>query len=140
MSGKYFIDTNIFIYTFDPREQRKQEKARQIIDQALRTSKGMISYQVVQEFLNVAARRFTVPLSGQECVIYLDQVLRPLCEIFPDFELYKEALLIQQETKFSFYDSLIIASAIEGGCKIIYSEDFQHGQKLSGLIIENPFK
>ena len=139
MSGKYFIDTNIFICSFDPRNRYKQKKAQEIIDQAVKTGQGMISYQVVQEFLNVALRKFSVPLSAQDCLVYLEQILRPLCEVYPTFELYKDALLIQAEIKISFYDALMVVSSIHGGCHLIYSEDLQHGLKISGLHIENPF-
>lgn len=139
MNDKYFIDTNIFIYSFDSRDRQKQQKAQQIIDYALKTNKGIISYQIVQEFLNVATKRFSIPLSTQDCLVYLAQVLQPLCEIYPTFEIYKEALLIQVEAKFSFYDALIVVCAVRGGCKILYSEDLQDGQNIAGLEIRNPF-
>lgn len=139
MNDKYFIDTNIFIYSFDQRDKQKQQRAQQIIDQALKTNKGIISYQVVQEFLNVAIRGFSVAISANDCLVYLDQVLQPLWKIYPASEIYKEALLVQMETQFSFYDALIVACAIHGGCNILYSEDLQSGQKIAGLKIENPF-
>ncbi len=139
MNDKYFIDTNILIYSFDSRDRQKQQRAQQIIGQALKTNQGIISYQIVQEFLNVATKRFSIPLSAQDCLVYLTQVLQPLCAIYPTFEIYKEALLIQAEAKFSFYDALIVACAVQGGCKILYSEDLQDGQSISGLEIKNPF-
>ena len=139
MNGKYFIDTNIFVYSFDVRSQLKQKRAKKIIDEALANHNGIISFQVVQEFINVATRRFPVSFSHLECRFYLEQVLSHLCEVYPTIGMYEQALTTQNETGFSFYDSLIVAAARIGGCKVIYSEDLQHGQIVSGLSVQNPF-
>ncbi len=139
MSDKYFIDTNILVYSFDAQSRLKQKRAQEIIDEALSDHKGIISYQVIQEFLNVATRKFLTPLSVTDCRRYLEQVLYPLWDVYPSIDLYQQALTIQAESGFSFYDSLIIAGALEGGCKIIYSEDLKHDQVFSGLRMRNPF-
>ncbi len=139
MSDKYFIDTNIFVYSFDTKSKLKQKKAEQIIDQALIEHSGIVSFQVIQEFMNAATRKFPGSFSISECRLYLEKVLSRLCEVYPTIGMYQQALAIQSETGFSFYDSLIVAAAQAGGCKIIYSEDFQHGQKISGVTIQNPF-
>lgn len=54
MSDRLFIDTNIFVYSFDSRESDKQQKAKELIMEALSTQKGVVSFQVIQEFVNVA--------------------------------------------------------------------------------------
>ena len=110
-----------------------------IINDALEHSNGIISFQVVQEFLNVSLRKFSTPFTFEDCVKYLDIVLEPLCEIFPDMELYRHALKISERWRYSFYDSLIISAAIKGDCRILYSEDLQHKQSIENLIILNPF-
>ena len=139
MSGKFFLDTNILVYSFDARQSTKQRIAQGLIDKALLSQKGFISTQVVQEFLHVALRKFEKPLSVQEARAYLDTVLSPLCEVFPTIKLYHRALELQHETGFSFYDALIIASASEGESKILYSEDMQTNRRIAGLILQNPF-
>jgi len=65
--------------------------------------------------------------------------LFPICEVFPSEKLYHNSLDIHEKFKYSFYDSLIIAAAIEANCKILYSEDLQHNQKIYDLMIINPF-
>src|SRR3990167_1208448 len=107
MSAKFFLDTNIFVYSFDRRSAAKQKKAQALIEQALTNHVGVISFQVVQEFLNVALRKFETPFSAAESRIYLDNILQPLCEILPGMELYHNALSVQEETGYGFYDSLI---------------------------------
>lgn len=139
MSAKYFLDTNIFVYSFSRDVPSKQKKALELIGEALEEGAGMISSQVVQEFLNVALHKFEKPLSWEESYQYFEEVLGPLCGVYSDQELYRKALRIQHETRYRFYDALIIASAIEGGCKTFYSEDLQDGRKIAGLSIKNPF-
>ena len=139
MNDKYFIDTNIFVYCFDDREPDKKTKALNLIADALQTGNGVISTQVVQEFLNVAIRKFSVPMKTDDTKIYLQKVLNPLCQVFPDLGLYIEALNISEKTGYSFYDSLILAGAFASGCSILYSEDFQNGQRIENLKIVDPF-
>ena len=139
MKDKYFIDTNILIYSFDQAAKAKQHKAQKLISTALSDNNGMISYQVLQEFINHSTRKFKTPFSPKDTRKYLEEVLEPLCAVHSTIGLYFKAIRIQEESRFSFYDALIVAGAIEGGCQILYSEDMQHGQKLSGLKIINPF-
>ena len=136
---RYFLDTNIIVYSFDAQNPDKQQRARQLIHDALTQNCGCISYQVVQEFCNVATRKFATPMSEQDCREYLAQVLMPLCEVYPGSEFYRQALVIQERWKYSFYDSLIINAANLAGCQILYSEDLQHGQQILGTSIQNPF-
>ena len=140
MSAKYFLDTNIFVYSFDARQPGKKERALELIGAALQSGQGMISTQVIQEFLNVATRKFDPPIRSEDCKTYLRMVLGPLCEVYPDPALYESSLEIQQETGYSFYDALILSSALRGGCEILYSEDLQAGRKLGDLSIVNPFE
>ncbi len=139
MNGKFFLDTNIFAYTFDPRAPAKAKKAAQLIRQAADTGKGIVSYQVVQEFFNVALRRFLEPMTLAEAEQYLITVFRPLLVIHSSPALYVEALRITGRYRIRWYDSLIVAAAFEGQCETLYTEDLQHGAKLEGLKIENPF-
>jgi predicted nucleic acid-binding protein len=139
MSGRFFVDTNIFVYTFDTKAPTKAKKARQLIRRAADTGEGIISYQVVQEFFNVALRRFAQPMSTAEAEQYLITVLRPLLAVHSSPAIYFEALRIAEKHRLAWYDSLIIAAAVEGQCDRLFSEDFQHGQKIEGIRIENPF-
>jgi predicted nucleic acid-binding protein len=139
MSGRFFLDTNLFVYTFDATAPAKAKKAAQLIRRAADTGEGIISYQVVQEFFNVALRRFAQPMSAAEAEQYLITVLRPLLAVHSSPAIYFEALRIAEKHRLAWYDSLIVAAALEGQCDRLYSEDFQHGRKIEGLRIENPF-
>ena len=141
MSGKVraFFDTNIFVYSFDDRVPDKRVKARSLIAAALRDGTGVISFQVIQEFVNVATRKFAQPLSSSDCVLYLERVLAPLCEVHSSIDLYRDALDVQGRWRYGFFDSLIIAAALSAGCALLYTEDLQSGQKIRGLTVESPF-
>jgi predicted nucleic acid-binding protein len=139
MSAKYFIDTNIFVYCFDPSQPEKQSRAMELVGEALLSGDGNISWQVVQEFINVATRKFPQPFSPEDVLQYLAQVLHPLCRVFPDLEIYQSAVDISVMTHFSFYDALILAGAVRAGCEILYTEDLQTGQVIEGVKIQNPF-
>ena len=139
MSAEFFLDTNILVYSFDATDRAKQEKARDLVESALEHRKGVISYQVVQELLNVATRKFRQPFTPQQAQRYLDTVLEPLCGVFASEPLYRKAIGLQERWRYAFYDSLIIASALESGSRTLYSEDLQNGQIVESLTIVNPF-
>lgn len=139
MSGE-FIDTNVFIYLFDETNDRKRGTAERLIRTALESRNGRISHQVVQETLNVVTRKLPSPMTPEDAQRFLEQVLAPLWQVMPSLALYRRSLAIQGRYGFSFYDSLIVAAALESGSTRLYSEDLQNGQKIEELIIENPFK
>jgi predicted nucleic acid-binding protein len=139
MSDKYFLDTNIFIYSFDKSDKKKQKTSMSLINSAIKNNLGVISYQVVQEFLNVALSKFEKPISSKDAGTYLQNVMLPLCEFFPSIPFYEKSLIIKDDTGFSFYDSLIVTAALESNCTILYTEDLQHERIVRELTIRNPF-
>ncbi len=139
MNGRFFLDTNIFVYSFDTSSPKKAAQAKKLIRSAIETHGGIVSYQVVQEFFNVALRRFANPMSSAEAEQYLSATFRPLLSVHSSPALYGEALRIGAKFRLPWYDSLIVASAIEGQCAVLYSEDFQNGQNLGSVTITNPF-
>ncbi|MFL6442377.1 MAG: PIN domain-containing protein [Candidatus Sulfotelmatobacter sp.] len=139
MSARFFIDTNIFVYAFDPRAPGKAKKAAQLIRRGLDSGEGVVSYQVVQEFFNVALRRFSQPMTTAEAEQYLITVFRPLLAVHSSPPLYIESLRIFAKHRLSWYDSVVVAGALEAHCEVLYSEDLQHGQRLENLTVQNPF-
>jgi predicted nucleic acid-binding protein len=139
MKDKYFIDTNIFIYSFDKTNPTKMIKSQSIISQALEKNNGSISTQVIQEFANVAIKKFSNPMKSKDLRIYMNEVLFPLCSVFPNFELLEESVEIHERYKYSFYDSMIISAAIISGSNILLSEDLKDKQKIENINILNPF-
>ena len=128
-----FLDTNILIYAQGG--GRKSEVARQAI-----LAGGVISVQVLNEFAAVLRRKFrfewgVIAEAIADARIALDPV-RPI-----DVAIHTEALALAlaRSHGFSFYDSLIVASALEAGCDTLLTEDLQTGRRIAGLTIVDPF-
>jgi len=135
----FFIDTNIFVYSATNDDPLKSQTATELLRKALATHKGVVSYQVVQEFFNLALRRFAIQMSHVDREEYLERVFRPLLKVHSSMGLYSEALRLHSTNKISWYDALIVCAAREAGCGILYSEDLQHGQRFGSLRVVNPF-
>ena len=140
MSGESFLDSNILIYTFDDVALEKQRLAQELVKKALKDGSGVISYQVIQEVLNVLTRKLTFSMDVGDATRYLATTLEPLWSVQPSADLFRTGLALQARYAFGFYDSLIIAAALSAGCTRLYSEDLQHGQRIEGLAIEDPFR
>ena len=135
-----FIDSNVFVYLFDETDERKREIAGGIVKSALQFHSASISFQVVQETLNVLTCKLPTPMTAEDAGRFLEHVLGPLWRVSPSRALYRRALDLQARYRCSFYDSLIIAAALDSGCTRLYSEDLQDGQRIEGLTVENPFR
>lgn len=139
MSVDSFLDTNLFIYQLEARDDRKSAIADALIREGVATGNACISYQVVQECLNVIVRKAEVPLDVSGARAYLDHVLAPLLRVGASTNLYHRGLDIQDRYRFGFYDSLILAAALEAGCTRLLTEDLQDGQKIETVTVVNPF-
>ena len=137
MSAEYFIDTNVFIYLFDETNAPKRVRAESLVRSSLQNGSGCISYQVVQETLNIITRKRGATHATARRM--LEEILIPLWHINPSPTLYRRGLQVQSDLGFSLYDSLIVAAALEAGCTRLYTEDLQHGQEIGKLKIQSPF-
>jgi predicted nucleic acid-binding protein len=134
----FFLDTNVMVYVFDRDAPKKRSIALELVEAAL-TGHGLISYQVVQETLNVlSSPKWKIPVP--EIQHFLSKVLMPLCLVYPSTDLFESALGISAETGWTFYDGLIVAAASKAGCALLYTEDLQDGRVIRGVKIQNPFK
>ena len=138
MSGD-FLDSNVFIYLFDKQDTRKQRVATEIVAAASQSPHATISHQVVQETLNAMLRLTALAPTQDDAADFLANVLLPLWRVAPTAGLFSSALGIHRRYQYSFYDSLIIAAALAAGCDRLLTEDLQHGQRIEGLTIHNPF-
>ncbi len=136
---RVFLDTNIWIYLFaasdDAEDQRKKGIARQVL---LDCPDIVASTQVLNESANVWLKKYHLELERVSSCL---QRIQEIAEIrLLDETLTFQALELLQTYKLSFYDSLIIASALDAGCGLLFSEDMQDGQWIEArLQICNPF-
>jgi predicted nucleic acid-binding protein len=133
MIASAFFDTNVFVYAVvqdDPRSQRAED---------LIAEGGTVSVQVLNEFVDVVRRKAKMPWDEVRFAI------ENIKALFPDplpltLDTHKEALTIAEKYGYRIYDALIVASALEARCTLLYSEDMQDGQVIDHrLTIRNPF-
>ncbi len=134
MSDRVFLDTNVLVYLYTATEPEK----RVLAIQACSGPDTWISTQVIHELANTLYRKFSQDWPA---------IRRVMAELRLNFQVHtvdadtaERATLLAEHTGYSYYDSLILASALETRCNMVYSEDFQSGHKLPGLTIRNPFK
>lgn len=132
MNAKPFFDTNILIYTLAEGDPRSQ------VSQSLLLSGGVVSVNVLNEFVAVARRKYD--LSWPELKEVLTNFGILLGEPTPiTLGTHRIALEIAERYRYQIFDALVIAAALEASCTLIYSEDMRSGQKIQGLTIHNPF-
>src|SRR5208282_1398527 len=113
MNDRFFLDTNILVYALSKGSPAKNLVASRLLDEAIGSGKGIISYQVVQEFFNVAFRRFSPPMSSIEAEQVLALTLHPLLAIHSSYSLFAQAFELTRKSSISWYDSLIVSAALE---------------------------
>ena len=132
MNDNYFIDSNICVYLFD-KNQNKSFIAYQLVEE-----EPIVSTQVIAETVNVLIKKFK--FSKNDAFDSAKYILSNTNLIAVSGNNLESAFEISLKYGYSFYDSIIIASALESNCKILYSEDFHHKQKIENkLQIINPF-
>ena len=133
MNAKAFLDTNIIIYAFSSNDPRR-DKA-----EALLHAGGIISVQVLNEFVNVSRRKIHRDWDEiQDALTILKALLDPPQPLTID--THEVAIGVAREYGFGFYDALIVAAALRAGCPMLYSEDLHAGQVIERLTIHNPFR
>jgi predicted nucleic acid-binding protein len=134
MKGKVFFDTNVLIYAAVKNDWRS-ERAEQLL-----AAEGVISVQVLNEFVSVARRKYGMPWQALKVALHWIRFLCP--DVVPiKIETHEAAVRIAQRYGYRTYNSLIIASALEARCDVLYSEDLQDGQRIGErLTVRNPFR
>jgi predicted nucleic acid-binding protein len=138
MKDRIFFDTNVILYAYSKLKNSKKEIANSKIFSHENNNSIFISNQVVNEFINIAYKKFELDSKQIEsAILELDN-----CFNIVNFSTITQikAVSIKEKYKFQYYDSLIIATALENSCTILYSEDMQHDQIIENqLKIINPF-
>jgi predicted nucleic acid-binding protein len=133
MPAKAFFDTNVLIYAV-AQNHRRSTQAEEIL-----ASGGVLSVQVLNEFVSVARRKLRMSWNDVNEALDAFRVLCP-SPLPISVEMHEAALKIAEKHGYSIYDAMVVAAALEGRCATLYSEDFQDGQVIEGqLTIRNPF-
>ncbi|PIX34204.1 MAG: VapC toxin family PIN domain ribonuclease [Bacteroidetes bacterium CG_4_10_14_3_um_filter_31_20] len=131
-NGKFFSDSNVLLYLLD-KDEFKKAKAEEIL-----FNNPVISTQVINENINVAYKEFHLP--KQKIIEHIEMLLIKCDVMVLSIDTIRLAYRIFTRYQYRYYDCLILASALESDCTILYSEDMQHNQMIAQkLHIINPF-
>jgi predicted nucleic acid-binding protein len=133
-----FVDTNVLVYARDASEPDKQPRAEAWMQHLWRTRSGRTSVQVLNEYYVTVTRKLSPGLDRSSA-----------CDDVRDFGAWRPAVVddstmtlawdLEDRFSLSWWDSLVVASAIELGCDTLLTEDLQDGQRFDGLVVKNPF-
>ena len=131
-----FLDTNVLVYLFDSDAPEKQTRAREILREE--RDRLVVSVQVLGEFYVTVTRKLAVPLTVEAAARAVDA----LCELqvqalHPD--LARSAVRRSRSSRLSYWDALIVETALDAGARVLFTEDLQDGQVIDSLRIVNPF-
>ena len=139
MKDKFFVDTNVLVYTQDLSAGEKCLRAQKLAQELWESRTGVVSTQILQEFYIALRRKLASPKSAVEA----EQIVRDYFDwevIINNRTSIVRAIEMENKHKISFWDGLILQAAEKAGARTIYSEDLSHGSSYSGLLVINPFR
>lgn len=132
MSGRRFIDTNVIVHLLSS-DPIKADRAEAVV-----AGGGVVSVQVLNEFASVGLRKAGLSVAEVREVL---AAVRAACRVVAVGEaVHDRGLDLVERRRFSFWDAMIVAAALEAGCDELVSEDMQYGRVIDGLTIRNPFR
>lgn len=141
MSGeaaRQFVDTNVLVYAHDTSAGTKHERAKALLTDLWNAGNGCLSIQVLQEFYVSVTRKVLKPLDGEAASLIVSDLAQWTIHA-PDVEDVVGAIEVHRRSGISFWDAMIIRSAAQLGCGIVWSEDLNPGQAYQEVRVANPF-
>jgi predicted nucleic acid-binding protein len=137
MNARSFFDTNVLVYTDDKAAPAKQRRALELVAEYRRAGNGVVSLQVLQEYFVTATRKLRVDPGiarrKVELLAEFDVAAPVVADVLAAIDLHRLHGL-------SFWDALVVRTAKQAGCSVLFSEDLQEGREIDGIRIVNPFR
>jgi predicted nucleic acid-binding protein len=134
----YFLDTNVLVYAYDRSAGMKQSIAAQFVSDCWENENGCLSIQVLQEFFVNVTQKISLPLEVQTARQMVADLAQWRLHV-PDASDLLQAIDLQQSFHLSFWDAMVLQSAVRLECKQLLSEDLSHGQSYGDVQVINPF-
>jgi len=133
-----FVDTHILVYAHDISAGQKHDKARRLVQSLWERRAGCLNVQVLQEFYVIVTQKVAIPLTPPAA----SQIIADLATWSvhrPGVADVLDAIRVQDRYQISFWDAMIIVSAMQLDCATIWSEDMNPGQVYDSVKVLNPF-
>ena len=137
MTAPYFVDTNVLVYADDRSAGVKRDRARELIRRALRDGRARLSTQVLAEYFAVATRKLGLASATARRRV---EIYAALSVFRPAVDDLLAAIDLHRLHDLSIWDAMIVRSARAAGCRVLYSEDLQHGRSFDGVQVIDPFR
>jgi predicted nucleic acid-binding protein len=138
MADRYFVDTNVLVYTRDASEHQKQVRAKQWMEYLWYTHSGRFSYQVLQEYYVVVTEKLEPGLKHEQARLDI-RLLLTWQPVPVDSRILENAWFLQDHHMLSWWDALVVSAAQFSECSYILTEDLQEGKSYGKLVVTNPF-
>lgn len=136
--SRSFFDTNVLLYLFDSSAPEKKARAQDVFFGETEAGRAVLSTQILQEFYVNVTRKLATPLTAEIAEAQVrDFAVLPLVRV--DEAVILAAIERGRSMRFSFWDALVVEAALRAGAGRLLTEDLQHGQRIEGLLVENPF-
>lgn len=137
MSVRSFFDTNVLVYADDKRMPEKRRRALSLVAEHRRLATGVVSLHVLQEYFVTLTRKLGIEAGTARRKV---ELLTQFDVATPTVEDILAAIDLHRLHGFSFWDALILRTAKQAGCRVLFSEDWQHASEVDGVRIMNPFR
>lgn len=134
-----FVDTNVLLYAYDVTAGERHDRGRELVGRLGRERAGVLSVQVLQEFYVNATRKIAQPLSPESARERIRALSRWRLHT-PTAADVIAAIEVSEQSQLSFWDAMIVRSATQMNCSVLWTEDLNHGQHVSGVELRNPFQ
>jgi predicted nucleic acid-binding protein len=133
-----FVDANILVYAYDSSAGAKRTSARQLLERLWASETGAVSVQVLQEFFVAITRKVPKPLTADVAAGHIRDF--SVWRVFsPTVEDVLNAMALQKQAGLSFWDAMVVEAAAELGAQVLWTEDLNHGQRIRGVQVQDPF-
>lgn len=136
--GRSFVDTNVLVYAFDGTSGAKRERAGVLVQEVWATRRGCVSVQVLQELFVTLTRKVPSPLPAAAATRVVEDLSEWTVHA-PDARDVLAAIRLHGRHRISFWDAMIVQSATQLACDVLYSEDLNAGQRYDGVLVVDPF-
>jgi predicted nucleic acid-binding protein len=136
MTSRSFLDTNILVYTDDHSQPAKRSEAIDLVKRCRRARKAVLSSQVLQEYFVITTRKLRVSAEIAQRKVGVFSRWELIMVELPDI---LSAIELHRHHQLSFWDALLVRTAIRSSCSVLFTEDLQHGQRFGELEVVNPF-